>query len=218
MPDEALGSGFVIDKAGHIVTNYHVVEGADEIEVSFSNQDTLKAKVVGTDPSTDIAVLRVEASPRGLTPLELGDSDHVRVGDPVVAIGNPFGLDRTATAGHRQRRPGARDHRPERLHDRPRDPDRRADQPRQLGRPAAERPGAGDRRQLADLDRAGLPGNVGIGFAVPSNTVKEVVAQLIETGKVDRAFIGIGGSDDHARAGAGLPPAGRHGRARRARR
>ena len=89
----------MIDKAGHIVTNYHVIEGADEIEVSFSNQDTLKAKVVGSDPSTDIAVLRVEASSRGLTPLELGDSDGVRVGDPVVAIGNPFGLDRTATAG-----------------------------------------------------------------------------------------------------------------------
>ena len=98
-PEQALGSGFVIDKSGHIVTNYHVIEGADEIEVSFSNQDTLKAKVVGTDPSTDIAVLRVEASSRGLTPLELGDSDDVHVGDPVVAIGNPFGLDRTATSG-----------------------------------------------------------------------------------------------------------------------
>ena len=89
----------MIDKAGHIVTNYHVIEGADQIEVSFSNQDTLRATVVGSDPSTDIAVLRVEASSRSLTPLVLGNSGVVRVGDPVVAIGNPFGLARTATAG-----------------------------------------------------------------------------------------------------------------------
>ena len=98
-PQQALGSGFVIDKAGHIVTNYHVIEGADQIEVSFSNHDTMRATLVGSDPSTDIAVLRVDASPRGLTPLELGDSGAVQVGDPVVAIGNPFGLARTATAG-----------------------------------------------------------------------------------------------------------------------
>ena len=98
-PQQALGSGFVIDKAGHIVTNYHVIEGADQIEVSFSNRDTMRATLVGSDPSTDIAVLRVDASPRGLTPLEFGDSGAVQVGDPVVAIGNPFGLARTATAG-----------------------------------------------------------------------------------------------------------------------
>ncbi|MBA2332372.1 MAG: trypsin-like peptidase domain-containing protein, partial [Actinobacteria bacterium] len=98
-PEQALGSGFVLDKAGHIVTNYHVIEGAARIEVSFSNQDTLTAKLVGSDPSTDLAVLRVETSSRGLRPLELGNSDTVRVGDPVIAIGNPFGLDRTATAG-----------------------------------------------------------------------------------------------------------------------
>ena len=96
---QALGSGFVIDKTGHIVTNYHVIEGADRIEVSFSNQDTLTAKVVGSDPSTDIAVLRVETSSRSLTPLDFGDSDDVRVGDTVVAIGNPFGLARSASAG-----------------------------------------------------------------------------------------------------------------------
>src|SRR5919202_1234333 len=96
---EALGSGFVIDKAGHIVTNYHVVEGARKVEVSFSSNDQIKAKVVGVDPSTDIAVLMIDAKARALTPLPLGDSDAVRVGDAVVAIGNPFGLSRTATAG-----------------------------------------------------------------------------------------------------------------------
>ena len=96
---QALGSGFVIDKEGHIVTNYHVVEGASEIEVSFSNRETVKATVVGTDPSTDLALLQVEVDAQGLTPLSLADSDAVEVGDPVVAIGNPFGLERTVTSG-----------------------------------------------------------------------------------------------------------------------
>ena len=193
-PQQALGSGFVIDKAGYIVTNYHVIEGADEIEVSFSNQDTLDAKVVGTDPSTDIAVLRVEASPRGLTPLEFGDSDEVRVGDPVVAIGNPFGLDRTATAGivsAVQRRSITApngftiDHVIQ------------TDAPINTGNSGG--PLLDHRAHVIGVNSqistaAGNAGNVGIGFAVPSNTVKEVVAQLIDTGKVDRAFIGIGGT------------------------
>src|SRR5919204_2534858 len=93
----ALGSGFVIDKAGHIVTNYHVIAGAKSVEVSFSNHDSMKARIVGKDPGTDIALLKVDARSRALTPLTLGDSDTVRVGDSVVAIGNPFGLDRSVT-------------------------------------------------------------------------------------------------------------------------
>src|SRR5205085_2267674 len=76
----ALGSGFVIDKAGHIVTNYHVIAGAKSVEVSFSNHDSMKARVVGKDPGTDIALLKVDARSRALTPLALGDSDTVRVG------------------------------------------------------------------------------------------------------------------------------------------
>src|SRR5207302_6263579 len=95
----ALGSGFVIDKAGHIVTNYHVVHGASAIQVSFSNNERIKATLVGADPSTDIAVLKVNAKPRALRALPLGNSDTVRVGDQVIAIGNPFGLDRSVTAG-----------------------------------------------------------------------------------------------------------------------
>ena len=97
--ERALGSGFVIDKAGHIVTNYHVVQNARAVQVSFSNHDSMKARIVGTDPSTDIAVLQVDAHSRALTPLSLGNSDRVHVGDSAVAIGNPFGLDRTVTAG-----------------------------------------------------------------------------------------------------------------------
>ena len=136
-PQQALGSGFVIDKAGHIVTNYHVIEGADQIEVSFSNQDTLRATLVGSDPSTDIAVLRVEASSRSLTPLVLGNSDAVARRRPGRRDRQPVRAGPDDDCGDRQRRPGADDHRAERLPDRPRDPDRRADQQRQLGRPAA---------------------------------------------------------------------------------
>src|SRR5207253_4362868 len=77
---EALGSGFVIDKAGHIVTNYHVIEGGRSVDVSFSNNESMRARIVGTDPSTDIAVLQVDAHSRALTPLVLGNSDAVRVG------------------------------------------------------------------------------------------------------------------------------------------
>jgi len=95
----ALGSGFVIDKEGHVVTNYHVVQGASSIEVSFSNRETVSAKIVGTDPSTDLALLKVDVDAKALTPLTLADSDKVQVGDPVAAIGNPFGLERTVTAG-----------------------------------------------------------------------------------------------------------------------
>ncbi|MGH3002718.1 MAG: S1C family serine protease, partial [Gaiellaceae bacterium] len=96
---ESLGSGFVIDKAGHIVTNYHVVTGAQKVQVAFSGQDQLTAKVVGKDPSTDVAVLKIDAHARALTPLALGNSDAVTVGDPVYAIGNPFGFTRTLTTG-----------------------------------------------------------------------------------------------------------------------
>ena len=191
---QALGSGFVIDKAGHIITNYHVIEGADQIEVSFSNQDTLRATVVGTDPSTDIAVLRVEASSRSLTPLVLGNSDAARVGDPVVAIGNPFGLARTTTAGIvsavQERTITAPNGYPI---------DHVIQTDAQINSGNSGGPLLNDRAEVIGVNSQiapaqGSSGNVGIGFAVPSNTVKEVVAQLVATGRVDRAFLGIGGA------------------------
>ena len=194
VPRQALGSGFVIDKAGHIVTNYHVIEGADQIEVSFSNRDTLTATVVGSDPSTDIAVLRVQSSSRGLAPLAFGNSDTVRVGDPVVAIGNPFGLRRTATAGIvsavQERTITAPNGYPI---------DHVIQTDAQINSGNSGGPllsGSGEvigvNSQIARAD--GSTGNVGIGFAVPANTVKEVVAQLTSTGRVDRAYLGISGS------------------------
>jgi S1-C subfamily serine protease len=191
---QALGSGFVIDKAGHIVTNYHVIEGAEQIEVSFSNRDTLSATLVGADPSTDIAVLRVDASSRGLTPLAFGDSGVVRVGDPVVAIGNPFGLARTATAGIVS---AVQERTITAPNGYPIDHVIQTDAPINSGNSGGPLLNAnaqviGVNSQIAPA--AGSSGNVGIGFAVPSNTVEEVVAQLIDTGKVDRAYLGIGGS------------------------
>ncbi len=194
-PVEALGSGFVIDKAGHIVTNYHVVEGADDIKVSFSNQDTVKARVVGTDPSTDLAVLRVNENASALTPLTLGDSDRMEVGDEVVAIGNPFGLDRTATAGivsALQRGITAPngytiDHAIQ------------TDAPINHGNSGG--PLLNTRGQVVGVNSqietggSNLGGNVGIGFAVPSNTVKNVVAQILRTGSVAHAYLGIAGQD-----------------------
>ena len=186
----ALGSGFVIDKEGHVVTNYHVVQGASKIEVSFSNQDTVKAEIVGTDPSTDLALLKVDVDAKALTPLSLANSDQVEVGDPVVAIGNPFGLERTVTAGivsalqREVRAPNnyTIDHVIQ------------TDAPINSGNSGgplidAEGRVIGVNSQIETANGGG--GNVGIGFAVPSNTVKSVVAQLVEDGRVDRAFLGV---------------------------
>ena len=188
---QSLGSGFVIDKTGHIVTNYHVVQGAKKINVSFSNGASTKATVVGVDPSSDLAVLKVDASSRALTPLQLGNSDDMRVGDPVVAIGNPFGLDRTVTAGivsaiqraitapngytidHVIQTDAAINH-------------------GNSGGPLLNRRGQviGVNAQI-ETGGSGNSGNVGVGFAIPSNTVENVIAQLLREGHVNRAFIGI---------------------------
>ncbi len=189
----ALGSGFVVDKAGHIITNYHVVEGADDIKVSFSNRDTVQASVVGTDPSTDLALLTVEASATALTPLPLGNSDEVEVGDQVVAIGNPFGLVRTATAGIVSAL--------QRLIPAPNqftiDHVIQTDAPINHGNSGG--PLLNTRGQVigvnTQIETGGASGNVGIGFAVPSNTVKNVVAQILRTGRVDRAYLGIRGQE-----------------------
>ena len=188
---QALGSGFVLDKAGHIVTNYHVVQGATKIEVSFSNQTSHSATIVGSDPSTDLAVLKVDAPVRALTPLPLGNSDDVQVGDQVVAIGNPFGLDRTATAGiisAIQRRITAPngfsiDHALQ------------TDAPINHGNsggPLLDAHGQviGVNSQIETGGNA-TAGNVGIGFAVPATTVKNVVAQILSTGKVEHAYLGV---------------------------
>src|SRR5437764_9916625 len=187
---KALGSGFVLDKAGHIITNYHVVANAKSVEVSFSNSDNLKATIVGADPSTDLAVLQVDARSRALTPLPFGNSDRVRVGDSVVAIGNPLGYDRSVTAGivsAVQRAISA----PNQF---PIDHVIQTDAPINHGNsggPLIDSRGQviGVTAQIATGDTGS--GNIGIGFAIPINTVRTVVAQLIKKGKVEHAFLGI---------------------------
>ena len=186
---QALGSGFVIDKAGHIVTSNRVISGAPGLKVSFSGNDELDATLVGQDPSTDVAVLQVDAHSRSFSPLPLGDSDLVQVGDPVVAIGNTLRLDRTATVGivsAVQR--GVDSTRSSVSHAIQTDA---AINNGNSGGPLINSRGQviGVSSQLGA--RVADPGSAGIGFAIPIDTVKTVVAQLLATGKVQHAFLGI---------------------------
>jgi S1-C subfamily serine protease len=187
---EGLGSGFVIDKQGHIVTNYHVVQNAQEVYVNFSSDDRLRAEVVGTDPSTDLALLKIDADQRALTPLRLGNSEAVQVGDEVVAIGNPFGFTRTVTAGivsalHRQiASPSGF------AIDKVIQTDAAINQGNSGG-PLfnAEGEVIGVNTQIATGGTT--EGNVGIGFAVPVNTVKEIVSELMADGRVEHPYMGV---------------------------
>jgi S1-C subfamily serine protease len=187
---QALGSGFVIDKAGHIVTNYHVVQGAQRVLVSFSNNERLAAQIVGRDPATDVAVLQVKAQSRALTPLELGNSDAVRVGDSVVAIGNPLGEDRSITAGivsALQRRIFAPNGAPI---------DNVIQTDAALNHGNSGGPLLNTRGRVIGVNSQiqtanGSDGNIGIGFAIPVNTVKNVAAQLIAKGVVEHPFVGL---------------------------
>lgn len=190
---QASGSGFVIDDDGHLITNAHVVDGADEIEVTLGDGDlTYEAEIVGQDNSTDIAVLKIDASRDDLDPLNLGRSDQLTVGDPVVAIGNPFGLDRTVTAGivsALQRQISA--------------PDGftisdviQTDAPINPGNSGgALFNSAGEVVGVNSQILSRSQGNVGIGFAVPIDTAREVAQELIAEGEVRHAFVGITGAD-----------------------
>jgi S1-C subfamily serine protease len=182
------GSGFVVDEAGHIVTNQHVVEGAEDISVRFADGTRREAEVVGQDPSTDVAVIKVDAPQEALEPLTLGDSNSVGVGEPVIAIGNPLNVGISVTTGIVSG----------------------------LGRPI-KAPNNYTINDAVQTDAAINPGNSGgplldsrgtvigvnaqiasesggfegVGFAVPINTVKGVVKQLITDGKVVHGYIGV---------------------------
>jgi putative serine protease PepD len=184
----AVGSGFVYDSAGHIVTNQHVVDGATSVTVRFANGTKLKATVVGTDSSTDLAVLKVSSLPSGVTPLSLGSSSTLEVGDGVVAIGSPFGLEGTVTSGivsalgreitapDGYTIPGA------------------------IQTDAAINPGNSG-GPLLDLEgkvvgvtsqiESDSGGNDGVGFAVPSDTVRTIASQLIAGRTVTHAYLGV---------------------------
>jgi S1-C subfamily serine protease len=188
VPQEGTGSGFIIDKEGHIVTNEHVVSGAEEVEVALSDRTVLPAEIVGTDPYNDLAVLKVDEAAVHLAPLRLGTSEGVRVGQRAIAIGNPFGLDRTLTVGVIS----------------------------SLGR-IIEREGQLPLGEAIQTDAAINPGNsggplldsrgtvigvntaiksptggsVGIGFAVPVDAVQRVVPELIEKGYYAHPWLGF---------------------------
>jgi S1-C subfamily serine protease len=190
----ATGSGFVIDGEGHILTNNHVVEGANKIEVKLGASDTeYTAEVVGADPASDLALLKVEAPSKELHPLTLGDSSRVEVGDPVVAIGNPFGLDRTVTSGivsALQRQIQA----PNGFSiDNVIQTDA-AINPGNSGGPLINAEGEviGINSQI-ETGGSGSEGNVGIGFSIPINTAKAEIQQLETKGEVEHAYLGIEG-------------------------
>jgi putative serine protease PepD len=192
----AEGSGFVYDTAGHVITNQHVVDGATSVRVTFWNGRTYAARVVGKDPSTDLAVLDVDAPSTSFYPLTIGDSSKVQVGDNVVAIGAPFGLAETVTAGivsalHRQmtspnnfsiddsiQTDAAINH-------------------GNSGGPLLDAQGhvIGVNAQI----ESDSGGSDGVGFAIPSNTIKSIASQLISSGQAQHAYLGVELGDAAAR-------------------
>ncbi|HEX5527416.1 MAG TPA: trypsin-like peptidase domain-containing protein [Solirubrobacterales bacterium] len=189
----ATGSGFVIDGEGHILTNNHVIEGAEKVTVKLGESErTYTAKVIGTDPGTDIALLQVNAPAKELHPLTLGHSSEMEVGDPVVAIGNPFGLDRTVTSGivsALQRQIQA----PNGFSINHVIQTDAAINPGNSGGPLINAQGEviGINSQIAT--GGGGNGNVGIGFAIPIDTVRTEIKDLETKGEVEHAFLGISG-------------------------
>jgi 2-alkenal reductase len=198
-PAQGQGSGFIVDTAGHIVTNNHVVEEAEKVEVTFFDGTTVDAKVVGVDPDSDLAVLEINVPSESLSPIAWGNSDEIRVGQRAIAIGNPFGLDGTLTTGIISA----------------------------LGRSLPTEGGAFRIPEIIQTDAAINPGNsggpllnsqgevigvntaivprrggtfgsersfLGVGFAVPSNLVKRVVPSLIELGRYRHPWIGFSGN------------------------
>src|SRR5919202_606876 len=187
---EATGSGFVIDKDGTILTNAHVVNNATKITVKFANKKSATAQVLGKDESTDLAVLKVHPDGLALHPLPLGSSRSVQVGDPTIAIGNPFGLERTLTTGvvsavqRTIRAPDGFqiDHAIQ---------TDAALNPGNSGGPLLDATGRviGINSQIATGGNGN--GNVGIGFAVPIDTAKRLLPELKRHGTVDRGFLGV---------------------------
>jgi S1-C subfamily serine protease len=191
---QGTGSGFVVDQLGHIVTNQHVVDGATRLDVTLADESSYIATVVATDPATDLALLQLEAPTevlRGLTVASLGDSGQLKVGDAVVAIGNPFGLERSATAGIvsslRRTRPGTT----QRLITDMIQTDA-AINPGNSGGPLLNLRGEviGINEQIASSSE----GNVGVGFSIPVNTLKRVLPELLAGQQPQHAWIGIAGA------------------------
>ena len=193
LSSNGLGSGFVYDISGHIITNHHVIDDAEKIVISFSDEHTFNAELIGSDPFTDIAVLKIDAKTYPLHPLTLGDSSKIRVGEGIAAIGNPFGLSGSMSAGIIS----------------------------QIGRVLPSQGSDFSIPDVIQTDAAINPGNsggplinmkgevvgintaiqsftgefAGVGFAIPSDTAKKIIPVLIEYGEYDHPWIGIIGRD-----------------------
>jgi S1-C subfamily serine protease len=192
----ATGSAFVLDAEGRLLTNAHVVAGATDIRVTFSDDKTVSARVLGKDEDTDLALLSVEPAGLDLRPLELGSSASVQVGDPTVAIGNPFGLDRTLTTGvvsAKQRRITA----PSGFSIENVIQTDAAINPGNSGGPLLDAAGRviGINSQIAT---GGSQGSVGIAFAVPIDTAKAIIPDLRAHHMVSHAYLGVRGADGGA--------------------
>ena len=190
VPQEGTGSGFVIDKEGHIVTNNHVVEGAERIEVTFPGEVIVLAEVIGTDPSMDLAVLKVDVSSEKLLPLTLGDSADLQPGQLAIAIGNPFGLERTITTGVVSALDRTLRARNGRIMGGIIQTDA-AINPGNSGGPLLDSGGKVIGVNTAIFSPSG--GSVGVGFAVPVDTVKRVIPELITNGRYAHPWLGIAG-------------------------
>ena len=192
----ATGSGFVIDERGHVVTNDHVVAGRSEVSVGFNRRDEQDAEVVGRDPSTDLALLRVARDKADdFTPIPLGDSAAVRVGDVAIAIGNPFGLERTLTVGV----VSGTDRRIDAPNGFAIDDAVQTDAPINSGNSGG--PLLNDAGELIGVNSQSR--GEGLGFAVAVDTVKKVVADLRRHGRVRRAFLGVSTSEPRSSARRG---------------
>jgi len=181
----SLGSGFIIDKQGYIVTNNHVIENADKIKVKLKNGKEFDAEIVGRDPNTDIALIKIK-SKNSLSVLKLGDSDALKVGQWVVAIGSPFGFEHTVTAGIVSAKGRI-------IGSGPYDDFIQTDasiNPGNSGGPLINMKG-----EVIGINTAIIAGGQGIGFAIPINSAKRIVDQLKNSGEVTRGWLGIGIQD-----------------------
>ena len=190
IPREGSGSGFLIDQRGHIVTNHHVVANAGQIQVTLADRSSFEAKVVGLDPLTDLAVLRIDPGARRLPTLPLGDSSRLQVGQKVLAIGNPFGFQGTLTTGVISALERSLENKQGGLLDEAIQTDA-AINSGNSGGPLLDSQGQVIGVNSMIFTPSG--GSVGIGFSIPVNTVKFVVNDLIRFGKVRRGWLGISG-------------------------
>jgi len=225
--DSGEGSGVIIDDAAHVLTNNHVVAGAEQLTVTLADGRTFKGRIQGTDPSTDLAVVTIEGAPDDLQPIAIGDSDALKVGDPVMAVGNPLGLAGTVTTGivsalNRPVTTEAAEQQPQQQN--PFGPQQQQQQSSSepvvtnaIQTSAAINPGnsggalvnasgqlVGINSSIASLGSSGSSqgGNIGIGFAIPVKEAASIAKQLIADGTAEHAYLGVGPADGTASDGS----------------